>query len=69
MAVGAALAAIEKALKKGDSVTLVGFGTFDVHKRNARNGRNPQTGTSIVISPRKVLTFKPSPVLKSLLND
>ncbi|MBK9731802.1 MAG: HU family DNA-binding protein [Chitinophagaceae bacterium] len=45
-------------LKKGDKVTLVGFGTFSVSKRSARKGRNPQTGKSINIPARKVAKFK-----------
>ena len=49
---------ITKALKKGDKVTLVGFGTFSVSKRKARTGRNPQTGKSIKIAARKVAKFK-----------
>jgi DNA-binding protein HU-beta len=47
------------ALKKGDKVTLVGFGTFNVSKRSARKGRNPQTGKSINIPARKVANLKP----------
>ena len=50
--------AVTKTLKKGDKVTLVGFGTFSVSKRNARNGRNPQTGEAIKIKARKVARFK-----------
>jgi DNA-binding protein HU-beta len=46
------------ALKKGDRVTLVGFGTFSVSERSARNGRNPQTGEVIKIKARKVPRFK-----------
>ena len=46
------------ALKKGDKVTLVGFGTFSVSKRSARKGRNPQTGKTINIPARKVAKFK-----------
>ena len=53
-----AMAAITKALKKGDKVTLVGFGTFSVSKRAARSGRNPQTGKPIKIAARKVARFK-----------
>jgi DNA-binding protein HU-beta len=58
----AALAAftdsVVSTLKKGDTVTLVGFGTFSVSQRAARNGRNPQTGASIKIKARKVPKFK-----------
>ena len=50
--------AVTKSLKKGDKVTLVGFGTFSVSKRAARNGRNPQTGAVIKIKARKVAKFK-----------
>jgi nucleoid DNA-binding protein len=57
-AISATLAAIQKALKKGDSVTLVGFGTFRVSKRKARKGRNPQTGKEIKIAAKKVPVFK-----------
>ena len=60
---------ITKALKKKDTVTLVGFGTFKVDKRKARKGRNPQTGEEITISARRVLTFRPSQVLKNVLNS
>ena len=52
------LAAVTKALKSGDKVTLVGFGTFSVSKRAARTGRNPQTGKAIKIPARKVVKFK-----------
>lgn len=58
VALGATLAAIQKALKKGNSVTLVGFGTFSVSKRKARKGRNPQTGEAIKIAAKKVPVFK-----------
>ena len=50
--------AVTKTLKKGDKVTLVGFGTFTVSKRAARNGRNPQTGAVIKIKAKKVARFK-----------
>lgn len=49
----------QKALKKGDKVALVGFGTWSVAKRAARTGRNPQTGKPIKIKARKVAKFKP----------
>ncbi len=49
---------IAKALEKGESVTLVGFGTFDVSERKARKGRNPQTGETIKIPAMKVPRFK-----------
>ena len=50
--------AVTKTLKAGGKVTLVGFGTFSVSKRQARNGRNPQTGEVIKIKARKVARFK-----------
>lgn len=50
--------AVTKTLKRGEKVTLVGFGTFTVSKRQARNGRNPQTGEVIKIKARKVARFK-----------
>ena len=50
--------AVVASLKKGDRVTLVGFGTFSVSERAARNGRNPQTGAVIKIKARKVPKFK-----------
>jgi nucleoid DNA-binding protein len=64
MAVDATLAAIQKSLKKGDAVTLVGFGTFNVSKRKARKGRNPQTGEAIKIAAKKVPVFKAGKGLK-----
>jgi DNA-binding protein HU-beta len=57
-ALDAFLAATGKALKKGDRVALVGFGSFSVSKRNARKGRNPQTGKEIKIAAKKVVKFK-----------
>jgi DNA-binding protein HU-beta len=56
-ALDALLEAVRKALKKGEKVTLVGFGTFSVAKRSARTGRNPQTGKPIRIAARKVPKF------------
>jgi nucleoid DNA-binding protein len=63
-----AVAAIQKALKKGNAVTLVGFGTFDVKKRKARTGRNPQTGKAIKIAAKKVPVFKAGKGLKDILS-
>ena len=56
---------VTKALKKGDKLTLTGFGTFSVAKRKARTGRNPQTGKDIKIPARKVAKFKAGNGLKS----
>jgi DNA-binding protein HU-beta len=58
------LSSIERALKKGDKVSLVGFGTFSVTKRAARNGRNPATGKPIKIPAAKVPKFKAGKKLK-----
>lgn len=63
-AIDGMLAAITKALKKGDQVTLVGFGTFAVKKRAARQGRNPQTGETIKIKASKNPSFKAGKAFK-----
>jgi DNA-binding protein HU-beta len=55
---------VTKALKKGERVSLVGFGTFSVSKRKARTGRNPQTGKPIKIAARKVAKFKAGSALR-----
>jgi DNA-binding protein HU-beta len=60
--------AIENALIAGDSVTLVGFGTFGVKDRAERTGRNPQTGREITIAAAKVPFFKPGKSLKDSIN-
>lgn len=67
-ALDGAIAAITKALKKGDTVTLVGFGTFSVRKRKARIGRNPKTGEEIKIKASKAPGFKPGKALKDAIN-
>ena len=54
------LLVVEEALKKGEQVRFVGFGTFYVVKRKARKGRNPRTGEEIKIPARKVIRFRPS---------
>ena len=56
------------ALKKGQRVALVGFGSFSVVKRNARTGRNPQTGKEITIAAKKVVKFSPGAELKTKVN-
>lgn len=63
-AVDCVLSAITKSLKKGDPVTLVGFGTFKVVKRKARKGRNPQTGEEIKIKASTSAKFVPGKALK-----
>lgn len=67
-AVDCVLGSISKALKKGDTVTLVGFGTFKVVKRKARIGRNPQTGAEIKINASKSPKFVPGKGLKDAIN-
>ncbi|OGT64828.1 MAG: DNA-binding protein HU [Gammaproteobacteria bacterium RIFCSPLOWO2_02_FULL_47_50] len=67
-ALDSAIESITKALKKGDTVTLVGFGTFSVRKRAARMGRNPRTGESIKIKASKVPGFKAGKALKDAIN-
>ena len=59
---------ISNTLKKGDSLTLVGFGTFEVRKRAARTGRNPKTGEELKIKASKVPAFKAGATLKGLVN-
>ena len=59
---------VTKALKKGDKVQLVGFGTFEVTKRGARTGRNPQTGETMKIAATKAPKFKPGKAFKDALN-
>lgn len=60
--------AITHALKKGDSVSLIGFGTFSVKARAARQGRNPQTGQTITIKAAKIPSFKAGKALKDEVN-
>jgi len=67
-ALDAAIGSVRATLKKGQSVTLVGFGTFSVGKRNARKGRNPRTGAEIKIKAAKVPRFKPGKALRDALN-
>ena len=67
--VNATIEAIQDALAKGDKVSLVGFGTFEVRERAARVGRNPQTGEEIRIAAAKVPTFKAGKVLKDTVSQ
>ncbi|MBQ3435679.1 MAG: HU family DNA-binding protein [Bacilli bacterium] len=67
-ALDATLAAITGALAKGDSVPLVGFGTFKTAKRAAREGRNPRTGETVKIAARTAVTFKAGSALKDAVN-
>lgn len=63
-ALDAMVAAVTKALKNGDQVSLIGFGTFVVRERSGRTGRNPRTGETINIPAAKVPAFKPGKALK-----
>jgi DNA-binding protein HU-beta len=67
-ALDAFISVVTKALQAGDSVTLTGFGTFDVRKRAARQGRNPQTGATIKIKASKNPGFKAGKALKDAVN-
>jgi len=67
-AVNCVFSTITKALKKKDSVTLIGFGTFKVAQRNARKGRNPQTGQEMTIKAKKVPKFLPGKALKDAVS-
>jgi integration host factor subunit alpha len=60
---------MKETLGRGEKIKISGFGNFLVREKQPRPGRNPQTGTEITIDARKVLTFKPSPVLKAALNQ
>jgi DNA-binding protein HU-beta len=66
--IAAFMEVVSGAMKKGDSVTLVGFGTFSVKKRAARTGRNPATGETIKIKASKVPSFKAGATLKAAVN-
>jgi DNA-binding protein HU-beta len=67
-AVEAIIEVVKKALKKGDTISLVGFGTFIVRKRAARMGRNPRTGAQIKIKASKNPSFKAGKALKDAIN-
>jgi len=60
---------MKEALSDGEKVKISGFGNFVVRDKSARRGRNPQTSEDIIIARRRVLTFKPSQLLRSALND
>lgn len=67
-AVDAVVESVTNALKSGDQVTLIGFGTFSVKDRAARTGRNPQTGAEIQIAAAKIPSFKAGKALKDAVN-
>jgi len=60
---------LKSTLEDGEDIKISGFGKFEVKKKHARKGRNPQTGEAITIDARSVLTFKPSTLLKSAVNN
>jgi len=64
----ATLSSVTTALKEGDSISLIGFGTFSVKERSARTGRNPQTGETIQIKASKIPSFKAGKTLKDAVN-
>ncbi|MEM8813893.1 MAG: integration host factor subunit alpha [Pseudomonadota bacterium] len=67
--VEAVLEEISESLVRGENVKLSSFGSFVVRQKNERLGRNPKTGEEVPISPRRVMVFKPSNVLKQKIND
>jgi integration host factor subunit alpha len=60
---------VKRTLESGENLKISGFGNFVVKNKSDRRGRNPQTGEAITIDARRILTFKPSPVLKQTLNS
>jgi DNA-binding protein HU-beta len=68
-AVEATFEALKQAMSKGEKIQLVGFGSFQVRAKRARKGRNPQTGSEIIIAARKVLKFKPGKALQQAVNS
>ncbi len=67
-ALNGTLAAVAESLKNGGKVTLVGFGTFSISQRDARQGRNPQTGKTIEIEAKKIVKFKAGSKLSEAIN-
>lgn len=59
---------MKETLESGEKIKIAGFGNFVVKEKSSRRGRNPQTGDEIEISARRILTFKPSQVLKTAIN-
>jgi len=59
---------MKESLEAGETIKISGFGSFEIKPKEARRGRNPQTGEAITIAARKVLTFKPSSVLRDVIN-
>ncbi|HHL0973022.1 DNA-binding protein [Bacillus thuringiensis serovar kyushuensis] len=69
LAVDTLLESIQQALQNSDNVQLLGFGTFEVRERAAREGRNPSTGESLVIPAKKAPAFKAGKILKEAVNN
>lgn len=67
-AVEAFLKITKNCLENGEDLLISGFGKFKVKEKNARRGRNPQTGDELILSARKVVTFKPSGILRDRIN-
>ncbi|NDY42272.1 integration host factor subunit alpha [Dissulfurirhabdus thermomarina] len=67
-AVEATLELIKSTLENGEDVLISGFGKFVVKDKKARRGRNPQTGEDLILAPRRVVTFRPSGVLRKKIN-
>lgn len=66
--VEAVFALMKKTLETGEKLKIAGFGNFEVKQKADRRGRNPQTGETITIEARRILSFKPSAVLKTAIN-
>jgi integration host factor subunit alpha len=59
----------KECLENGEDLLVSGFGKFNVKSKNARRGRNPQTGDELILDPRQVVTFKPSGILRAKINQ
>jgi len=68
-AVESLIGIMKNCLSEGEDLLISGFGKFKVKDKKARRGRNPQTGTELILSPRRVVTFKPSGILRTKIND
>jgi len=68
LAVEALLSTMKNCLASGEELLISGFGKFNVKDKNARRGRNPQTGQELILDPRRVITFKPSGILRTKIN-
>jgi integration host factor subunit alpha len=63
------LSTMKNCLSGGEELLISGFGKFNVKDKNARRGRNPQTGQELILEPRRVITFKPSGLLRTKISD